>query len=547
MNLKTSFLGLLFIAIPFFSNAQHSVNPNGFPVQVTTANGIIEGEFDIKTNIQSFKGIPFAQPPVGNLRWKAPQPVTNWTGVKQTKKFGPRAVQSNIFGDMGFRSDGLSEDCLYLNVWSPAKSSDEKLPVLVYFYGGGFAAGDGSEYRYDGENMAKKGIVTLTVNYRLGIFGFFSHPELTKESPNHASGNYGFLDQNAALKWVQANIAKFGGDPKRVTIAGESAGSISVSAQMASPLSKNLIAGAIGESGASIYPTLAPIPLAEAEKTGLEFGQKIGAKTLKDLRAMSTLELYQKSSGTSMGVFKSTIDGYFMPKSLPEIFESKQQAMVPLLLGWNSEEMTYLALTMGKSLTNESYAAKIKELYGEKAEEVLKLYPSGTPEVTEQSATDLAGDRFIAYSTWKWFDLHRKNSSQNVYRYYFSKPRPEMRDKDLEAGLAGGVIKKDKNAPKAPKPKGAVHSAEIEYAMGNLATNIDYAWTEDDYKVSETMMNYFANFIKSGNPNGEKLPVWPMAKDEKSPEIMVIDIESKATKAKNDARYLFLEKEYTKK
>ena len=547
MNLKTSFLGLLFMAIPFFSNAQQSVNPNAFPVQITTTNGVIEGEFDIKTNIQSFKGIPFAQPPVGNLRWKTPQPVTNWTGIKQTKKFGPRAVQSNIFGDMSHRSDGISEDCLYLNVWSPAKSSDEKLPVLVYFYGGGFAAGDGSEYRYDGENMAKKGIVTLTVNYRLGIFGFFSHPELTKESPNHASGNYGFLDQNAALKWVQANISKFGGDPKRVTIAGESAGSISVSVQMASPLSKNLIAGAIGESGASIYPTLAPIPLAEAEKTGLEFGQKIGAKSLKDLRAMSTLELYQKSSGTSMGVFKSTIDGYFMPKSLPEIFETKQQAMVPLLLGWNSEEMTYLALTMGKGLTNESYAAKIKELYGDKAEEVLKLYPSGTPEVTEQSATDLAGDRFIAYSTWKWFDLHRKNSSQPVYRYYFSKPRPEMRDKDLESGLAGGVIKKDKNAPKAPKPKGAVHSAEIEYAMGNLATNIDYAWTEDDYKVSETMMNYFANFIKSGNPNGKKLPVWPMAKDEKNPEIMVIDIESKATKAENDARYLFLEKEYTKK
>ena len=547
MNLKTSFLGLLFMAIPFFSNAQQSVNSNAFPVQVNTANGIIEGEFDIKTNIQSFKGIPFAQPPVGNLRWKAPQPVTNWTGIKQTKKFGPRAVQSNIFGDMGFRSDGISEDCLYLNVWSPAKSSDEKLPVLVYFYGGGFAAGDGSEYRYDGENMAKKGIVTLTVNYRLGIFGFFSHPELTKESPNHASGNYGFLDQNAALKWVQANIAKFGGDPKRVTIAGESAGSISVSAQMASPLSKNLIAGAIGESGASIFPTLAPIPLAEAEKTGFEFGQKIGVKSLKDLRAMSTLELYQKSSGTSMGVFKSTIDGYFMPKSIPEIFETKQQAMVPLLVGWNSEEMTYLALTMGKSLTNESYAAKIKELYGDKAEEVLKLYPAGTPEVTEQSATDLAGDRFIAYSTWKWFDLHRKNSSQNVYRYYFSKPRPKMRDKDLEAGLAGGVIKKDKNAPKAPKPKGAVHSAEIEYAMGNLATNKDYDWTEEDYKVSETMMNYFANFIKSGNPNGEKLPVWPMAKDEKSPEIMIINIESKATKAENDARYLFLDKEYTKK
>lgn len=547
MNLKIKYIGFMLLAIPFFSQAQHAENQNAFPVQITTANGIIEGEFDVKTNIQSFKGIPFAQPPVGNLRWKAPQALANWTGVKQTKKFGPRAIQSNVFGDMGFRSDGTSEDCLYLNVWSPAKSANEKLPVLVYFYGGGFAAGDGSENRYDGENMAKKGIVTLTVNYRLGIWGFFSHPELTKESPNHASGNYGLLDQNAALKWVQANISKFGGDPKRVTIAGESAGSIAVSAQMASPLSKGLIAGAIGESGGSIFPTLAPVPLVEGEKTGLEFAKKIGASSLKDLRAMSTLELYQKSVGTSLGVFKTTIDGYFLPKSLPEIFEAKQQAMVPLLLGWNSEEMSYRALTMGKDLDNESYIQKIKELYGNKADEVLKLYPVGTPEVTEQSATDLAGDRFIAYSTWKWFDLHRKNSTQPVYRYYYVHPRPEIRDNELEAALAGGVIKKDKNTPKAPKPKGAVHSAEIEYAMGNLATNTNYAWTDDDYKVSDTMMNFFANFIKTGNPNGDKLPVWPIAKNEENPEIMIIDVNSKSKKAENEARYLFLEKEYSKK
>lgn len=547
MNLKTNCIGILLLLIPLFSEAQQAENQNAFPVQLTIANGTIEGEFDIKTNIQSFKGIPFAQPPVGDLRWKAPQPLTNWNGVKQTKKFGPRAIQSNVFGDMGFRSDGMSEDCLYLNVWSPAKSANDKLPVLVYFYGGGFAAGDGSESRYDGENMAKKGIVTLTVNYRLGIWGFFAHPELTKESPNRASGNYGLLDQNAALKWVQANISKFGGDPKRVTIAGESAGSIAVSAQMASPLSKGLIAGAIGESGGSIFPTLAPVPLAEAEKTGLEYAQKIGATSLKNLREMSTLELYQKSLGSSLGVFKTTIDGYFLTKILPETFEAKQQAMIPLLLGWNSEEMTYRALTAGKDISNETYVQKVKELYGKKADEVLKLYPTGTLEVTEQSATDLSGDRFIAYSTWKWFDLHRKNSTQPVYRYYYTHPRPEMRDNSLEAGLAGGVIKKNSNTPKAPIPKGAVHSAEIEYAMGNLAGNKDYAWTESDYAVSETMLNYFANFIKTGNPNGDKLPVWPMAKNEEKPEIMIIDLASKSIRAENDARYLFLDKEYSKK
>src|SRR6476660_2168858 len=235
-----------------------------------TTNGILEGTNE--SGIKIFKGVPFAAPPVGNLRWREPQTVQNWNGIRKADKFGPRAMQLPIFGDMNFRSNGMSEDCLYLNIWTPAKAGNEHLPVLVYFYGGGFMAGDGSEPRYDGENMARKGIVTVTVNYRLGVFGFFAHPELTKESAKHASGNYGLLDQSAALKWVQKNIAAFGGDPRKITIAGESAGSFSVSAQMASPLSKNLIAGAIGESGALINPTLGPVPLEEAEQTGVTFG-----------------------------------------------------------------------------------------------------------------------------------------------------------------------------------------------------------------------------------------------------------------------------------
>jgi para-nitrobenzyl esterase len=264
--------------------------------QVTISNGILEGTTNPVTGIRSFKGIPFAQPPVGDLRWKEPQPVKNWTGVFKADHFGKNAMQKNVYGDMMFRSAGMSEDCLYLNVWTPAKSANEKLPVLVYFYGGGFVAGDGSESRYDGESMAQKGIVTLTVNYRLGVFGFMSHPDLTAESPHHASGNYGLLDQNAALRWVQENIAAFGGDPKRVTIAGESAGSIAVCAQMASPLSKNLIAGAIGESGAMIKPTLPAIPLAEGEKNGVAFGQKVNAASLSALRAIPADQLLELAS-----------------------------------------------------------------------------------------------------------------------------------------------------------------------------------------------------------------------------------------------------------
>lgn len=217
---------------------------------------------------------------MGVNRWKAPQPVKDWAGVLSAKDFSPRGIQAPIFGDMGFRSNGMSEDCLYLNIWTP--NTKAKLPVLVYFYGGGFVAGDGSEARYDGESMAQKGIVALTVNYRLGIFGSFAHPELSAETSYHGSGNYGLLDQAAALQWVKNNISTFGGDPNKITIAGESAGSVSVSAQMVSPLSKHLIAGAIGESG-SMLGTLPPSPLEDAEKTGLEFATTIGVNSLDEL------------------------------------------------------------------------------------------------------------------------------------------------------------------------------------------------------------------------------------------------------------------------
>src|SRR5258706_3250198 len=273
--------GLCIMCVPLRAQMNYS-----FPVRAKIENGVIEGLYDTKTGLQMYFGIPFAKPPVGELRWKAPQPVDNWKGVLETKAFGARPVQGNVFGDMIFRSKGISEDCLDLNVWTPAKRNSTGLPVLVYFYGGGFVAGDGSEPRYDGASMAKKGIVVVTVNYRLGIFGFFAHPELSKESPYKASGNYGLLDQHAGLLWVQKNISSFGGDPKKVTIAGESAGSISVSAQMASPRLKNLIAAAIADSGSEINPTLFPIPLAEAEKTGLYFPRKAGYPTPAQCRAL---------------------------------------------------------------------------------------------------------------------------------------------------------------------------------------------------------------------------------------------------------------------
>ena len=521
---------------------------NAFGVQATIANGIIEGNYDTHTGIQKYFGVPFAKPPVGTLRWKAPQPLENWKGVKATKKFGPRPMQTMVFGDMDSRSDGVSEDCLYLNVWTPAKRNTKGLPVLVYFYGGGNVAGDASEPRYDGESMAKKGIVVITCNYRLNIFGFFAHPELSVESPYKASGNYGLLDQVAALQWVQKNIAAFGGDPKKVTIAGESAGSISVSYQMASPLAKKLIAGAIGESGAGIHPTLAPVPLAEAEKTGADFAKNAGYTTLAKLRALSTREVYEIYNESKRFGFPVVIDGYFLPKTLPQIFNAKEQAQVPLLVGWNSAEIPGQAFMYGQPFKEENYITRVKAEYPNDFEEVLKLYPHSSDQETEMSATQLSSDRFISYSTWKWFDLHRKNSSQPVYRYLYSKLRPALADKSLSSGLAGGTIKADPNAPKPPAALGAPHACEIEYCMGNLHLVKDYAWTPDDFKVSETMLNYFANFIKTGNPNDSKLPEWIAAKaEEKNPPVMILDTESKTVNAPNDARYEFLDKAYKNK
>ncbi len=518
---------------------------NFFSVQTKIENGIIEGLYDTQSGLQLYLGIPFAKPPVGDLRWKAPQAPDNWTGVKETKKFGPRAVQAIVFGDMKARSNGISEDCLYLNVWTPAKRNTAGLPVLVYFYGGGNVAGDGSEPRYDGASMAKKGIIVVTVNYRLNIFGFFAHPELSAEAPYKSSGNYGLLDQNAALKWVNKNIASFGGDPKKVTIAGESAGSIDVCSHMASPLSKGLIAGAIGESGAAINPTMAPVTLPEAEKQGLEFANKAGNLSLKQLRAMSTREIYEIYGESKRFGFPAVIDGYFLTKSVTETFKSKEQAQVPLLLGWNSAEIPGMAFMYGMPFTEENYLTRIKATYPDDYEEVLKLYPHGSVKEIELSATALASDRFISYSTWKWFDLHRKNSAQPVYRYLYSKLRPPLVDQDLATGLAGGTLKKDEKAVKAIEAVGAPHACEIEYCMGNLSLIKDFVWTKDDYKVSETMQSYFANFIISGNPNGSGLPEWNAASaKDATPPVMIIDVESKMVKAENEARYLFLDKSY---
>ena len=509
---------LLFMSSTKLIQAQNNQVASSSTI-VKIANGTLEGMIE-KSGVRSFKGIPFAAPPVGNLRWKEPQPAKNWDGMRDAKQFGGTPMQYNIFGDMTFRSAGVNEDCLYLNIWAPAGKA-KALPVLVYFYGGGFVAGDGSERRYDGESMATKGIIAITVNYRLGVFGFMSHPELTKESPNHASGNYGLLDQSAALQWVQKNIAAFGGDPKRVTIAGESAGSVSVCSQMASPLSKSLIAGAIGESG-SVMGTLSAVTLDKGEQNGITFGNSIGANSLADLRALSADSLLQASKTFGVFKFSITVDGYFFPVNPRKIYEEGKQAHVPLLAGWNSQENDYHSI-MGKDKpTKYNYVQALQKLYGENANKLLEAYNPETDDATQQVATDLAGDRFIGYSTWKWIDMQSKTGGgKPVYRYFYKHARPEKDNIERKGG--------------------AVHSAEIEYAMGNLDSNKNFAWDADDHKVSKLMQEYFANFVKNANPNGAGLPVWKAITDKNIP-VMHIDVVPHLQQDQHSARYIILDK-----
>jgi len=521
--------------------------------RVKTANGIVESTTPPANGVRSFKGIPFAAPPVGDLRWREPQPAKNWTGARNADQFAAHCMQvTRPTDDYWFRGKDMSEDCLYLNVWTPAKSGREKLPVLVYIFGGGFSNGAGCEPRYDGASMAQHGIVAVTVNYRLNIFGFFTHPDLTKESPHHASGDYGFLDQVAALEWVQKNIAAFGGDPRRVTIAGESAGSISVSALMASPLSKNLIAGAIGESGALIA-TLPPRALSVAEQDGTRFAANAGATTLAALRAMTAEQVQAAVARTQGARFSTVLDGYFLPKTLPEIFAAGEQAKVPLLAGSNSAEQSGRSLLQGDPTPDNLYAA-IKRLYPDHADDMLKAYAVSTPDEVLDAADDLASQRFIAYGTWKWTELQMKTGGKPVFRYFYTRVRPRFLGNVGQAPAAAAPA-----APAAPAPgqaatgrggrggatpgppRGAAHSSEIQYAMGNLPLDPRYAWTPDDTKVSQTMQAYFVNFIKSGNPNGPGLPNWPAYASGSNYERMQIDVESKAAPEPHRDRYLALD------
>ncbi|HTS10484.1 MAG TPA: carboxylesterase/lipase family protein [Candidatus Limnocylindrales bacterium] len=501
-------------ALALLGSSTHPAN------QVRIATGTIEGKTSADGKVRIFEGIPYAAPPVGELRWKAPQPVENWEGVKKTTEFGARCMQGHVFSDMVFRDDGPSEDCLYLNVWTPAKSAGENLPVMVWVYGGGFAAGATSEPRQDGEVLAKKGVVVVSMNYRLGIFGFFAYAGLAAESGHNAAGNYGLLDQVAALEWVHRNIKEFGGDADKVTIFGESAGSFSVSALMASPLSRGLFERAIGESGAIVGKGERPKALPEFEADGQKFAESIGAHSLAELRAKPASDLLAAAAKQDITRFWPNIDGYFFPKDPHAIYEAGEQAHVRLLAGWNRDEGSFLGFFEKLQPTPENYEKRAHELFGENAAEFLKLYPGATEAEAIRSAQDYSGDKFIAFGTWKWIEMQRTTGHAKVYRYEFDDPPPQ---------------------PAGEPTHGAYHSSEIEFVFEALPSK-NLPWRPGDEKLSDLMSTYWTNFAKTGDPNGPGLPKWPASIAEDHFQVMHLDFDSHAQPDTHRARYEFLDK-----
>lgn len=461
------------------------------PAQIKYADvtgGRVEGV--IKDNVASFKGIPFAAPPVGDLRWKAPQLVKSWEGVREAKEFGPSPMQEGLGPMLIGVPNNRSEDCLYLNVWTPALKPDERLPVMVWVYGGAFSMGSAAQPNFDGTRLAEKGVVFVSFNYRVGPFGFLAHPELSREGAG-VSGNYGIRDMIAALEWVRDNIAAFGGDPQCVTIFGESAGGAAVSILASSPRAKGLFHRVICESGSGFTPPkteagelfhMTPT-LAVAEKEGEEFLAKIKAKDIAAARALSADAVLKGEFAPS-----ATFDGDVLPGDQYELYEAGKFNDTPILVGSNSDDGGMFVLLPVKP---DDFVAAAKG-FGDHAEKILSLYPHSTKAETTRSMKDVIADVLFRWSAWTWAKLQTEKGKGHAFIYFFDHP----------AGRAG-------------------HASEIGYVFGSPPLLFKSIKPEDQ-KVSDLMSSYWVNFAQTGNPNGPDMPVWS-AFNPKSTKLMTFD------------------------
>jgi para-nitrobenzyl esterase len=480
MQLRSNaFLGLVIATFMLVTSAQSFADP----LTIKTQQGKAHGKAINEGKVRAFLGLPYAAPPVGALRWKAPEPTAKWKGTRDATKYGARCMQRHVFADMIFQDAGPSEDCLYLNVFTPATAKNKsKLPVMFWIHGGGYSGGSASEPRHNGDFLPTKGVVLVTINYRLGVFGFLATTELAKDAAGSA-GNYCLMDMISALQWVKANIAKFGGDPGNVTIFGESAGSSAVSTLMASPMARGLFHKAIGESGAAFGGTLSTELLEDRTKRDAKWVDSLGVSSLADLRAIPADKLLEAVGKPGTPGFSTDVDGRVLTERVPDTYAKGQQAHVPLLAGWNRDEGGAI-----KDLTTEKWKIWAADHLQDRAEEFLRLYPGDTDEQAIRSSADLAGDTFIAFGTWKWIEAHRKSGDSPIYRYHLELAAPPSK---FHLGSF------------------AFHSDDIEYVFGTLDTRPGTEWRPEDRTLSEQMMTYWTNFAKTGDPNGPGVPMWP--------------------------------------
>ena len=463
-----------------------------------------------------YKNIPYAEVPVGDLRWKAPVAKKPWTGVYKADKWGDRPPQPN---DPNNNGGGLpiSEDCLYLSVETPAKSTAERLPVFVMIHGGGFATGS---YSGTQESFVQDGIVYCSIEYRLGVLGFMAHPELSKESPRGISGNYGILDQIMALQWIHDNIAQFGGDPEKITIAGESAGGISVSMLCASPLCKGLFRAAISESGSSFWPVsndrggnTAMVTAKAAEQVGVAFQKQLGKKNLKQLRKLPYEELV-KQQGNGMGQFWPVVDGYAITDDQYKLYENGQYNDVNVLIGTNSDE----GAMFSRPAAVADYEQRVRDSYGDFADRMLKLYPATNEQEVYYASSDIFRDGSFAWGTYAWANLQTKTGKGRVYMYYF-----------------------DQNSKNTIMPSfrgGATHVAEMPFFYGYKFGSGEMTNTE--LRMQQMITRYIMNFTKTGDPNGEGLPYWTTYEQGK-PTVMIMREGLHLDKVQNQPQMDFFE------
>ncbi|MES2518603.1 MAG: carboxylesterase family protein [Bacteroidota bacterium] len=504
---------LLFLTLMAFSTFAQTI--------VKTENGEIEGYTN--QGLRIFKGIPFAAPPVGEFRWKAPQPVKSWEGIKKCIAFGASPMQASPVPFMCWSEEFLipkepiSEDCLYLNVWSGAKSNKEKRPVFVYIYGGGFRSGGAACPIYDGEAMAKKGVIFVSINYRVGVFGFLAHPELSKESSHNASGNYALMDMIAALKWVQKNIEAFGGDAKNVTIAGQSAGAFGVNYLVASPLTKGLIHKAIAESGGSFYknPLRPDVDMKGAEEMGVKYAKSLNCSNLAELRAKSSEEIQKYQGGLSSPI----VDGYVMPEGIFEIFSQGKQNDIPTIVGWNEDDRV-----SGPPVKVEIFKEQMEKRFGDNTADFFKAYPAETEQQSVQSQMALGRDESFGVQDYTWAKMQVKTGKSRVFIYNFNRKLPAH----------------------TPETQfGAFHTGEVPYAYNNLHT-VKRPWEAIDYKIADMMSSYWVNFAKMSNPNGKGLPVWETYQPV-TEQVMIIDKLSGSKPLPSKVQMVFWEKYYSVK